>query len=205
MAGITIRTSPIRSVAFVCPHCGVDRDGDVVDRRRWLTLGRLTVLPLGRLDPMVECGTCGQCSGLVVLNVPTSNQLEEMLGVALRHAVTSVIRAGRGVGPPNDEVDRYAVSVVRSAGFTYDRFDLDDDLRQLRDTGTVPFVRSLADELTLHGKQSMLHRLHTLATTDGPLRPAQREVLVRIGVALGMGPAYINGIIAVADGAQIES
>lgn len=204
MTGTSVRTTAVRDVEFVCPHCGVDRAGSVVELQRWLAVGRFTVVPLQRLGSMVECGSCSHRAGVGVLNVPTSKALEEMLQHALRHAIASVIRAGRGVGPGNDEVERHAVTIMRNAGYLYDRFDLDDDLRELSDSGTTPHLRPLADELTGHGKQSLLHRLHTLATVDGPLRPAQRDALLRIGVALGMGAPHINGIIAVADNAPSE-
>jgi hypothetical protein len=199
MTGIRIRSTPERPVAFVCPHCGVDREGAVVSRRQWFTLGSQPVVPLRGVAPMVECGACGQQSGLAILNVPTASALEAMLHAALRHAIVSVVRAGRGMGPGNDEVERHAVTVMRNAGYLYDRFDLDDDLRTLNDAGTTPHLRPLADELTPHGKQSLLHKLHTLATVDGPVRPAQREVLLRVGVALGMSAPHINGVLAVGD------
>jgi hypothetical protein len=197
--GTGVRSTPLRQVAFVCPHCGVDREGAVVERRRWLLVGDTAVLPLRRVGPMVECAVCAEQCGLTVLNVPTSSALEAMLHTALRHAIVSVVRSGRSIGSTNDDVDRQAVTVMRNAGYLYDRFDLDEDLRTLSDAGTAPHLRPLADELTHHGKQSLLHRLHTLATVDGPVRPAQREVLLRIGVALGMSAAHINGVLAVSD------
>ncbi len=199
MIGIRISSAPQRPVAFVCPHCGVDREGAVVLRRRWLAVGKRPVLPMRAVSPMVQCAVCGQQCGLAILNVPTSSALEAMLHTALRHAIVSVVRAGRGMGPANDEVDRHAVSVMRNAGYMYDRFDLDDDLRTLNDAGMTPHLRPLADELTQHGKQSLLHKLHTLAAIDGPVRPGQREVLLRVGVALGMAATHINGVLAVGD------
>jgi hypothetical protein len=126
-----------------------------------------------------------------------------LLRNALRYSIVSVVRAGRGVGPGNDDVERHAVSVMRNAGYVYDRFDLDHDLRDLSESGTVPHVRPLAEELTPHGKQSLLHKLHTLATIDGTMRPSQRDALLRIGLALGMSAAHINGVIAV--GADVAS
>lgn len=204
VTGIDIRANAIREVEFVCPHCGVDRDGDVVELQRWLRLGPAWLVPLKRLGPMVQCRSCDHRSGVGILNVPTAKALEELLRTALRYSITTVVRAGRGGGPASDEVDRHAVSIMRGAGYLYDRFDLDDDLRTLTDSGTTPHLRPLADELTVHGKQSMLHRLHRLATVDGPARPAQLDALLRIGVALGLGAPYINGIIAVADAARLE-
>jgi hypothetical protein len=198
MTGSTIRTRALRAVAFVCPYCEVDRDGQLHERRRWVGVGPIAVLPLQRLDPMVRCDTCAHWCGLAVLNIPTSHQLQVMLERALRHAVTSVIRAGHA-SDRSDEVERHGVGLLRNAGFIYDRFRLAEDLDGLRDADTAVHLRPLADELTLHGKQGLLHRLHGLATVEGTMRPAQRDLLVQIGVALGMSAAHINGVIAVGE------
>lgn len=197
MTATMIRTSAVRDVDFVCPHCGVDREGSVVELERWLGVGRVPLVRLSRIGPMVECHACAHHCGVGLLNIPTTKALEELLRNALRYAIVSVVRSGRGVGPANDDVERHAVSIMRNAGYLYDRFDLDDDLRDLSESGVVPHVRPLADELTVHGKQSLLHKLHTLATLDSAMRPSQRDALVRVGLALGMSAGHINGVIAV--------
>lgn len=198
MAGIVIRTKPLRPVEFVCPQCGVDRTGTVVDQRRWMSVLGLPVVPLAVLDPMVECDACAHRSGIGVLAVPTSTTLGDMLAQALRHAIASVLRAGDSAAAPTAEAERQAVAIMRNAGFDYDRFDLDRDLALLHDAGTTPMMLPLADELTPHGKQGLLHRLYGLAATSGEPTRAQRELLVRIGVAVGMAAPHINGVLAVA-------
>lgn len=197
MSGIVVRTKPVRSVAFVCPQCGVDRDGAVVDQRRWFVLLGVPIVPLAVLDPMVLCGACGHRCGVGVLSVPTSEALGEMLAAGLRHAIASVLRAG-DVDQLTAEVERHAVGIMRNAGFLYDRFSLEHDIAELSDAGTAPTMRPLADELTPHGKQSLIHRLYGLAASAGEPTRAQRELIVRIGVALGMAAPHINGVLAVA-------
>ena len=201
MTGIVVRTKPVRSVAFVCPQCGVDRDGAVVDQRRWFIVLGVPVVPLAVLDPMVLCGACGHRCGIGVLSVPTSAALGEMLAVGLRHAIASVMRAS-DAAPASADVERHAVSIMRNAGFLYDRFALDRDLEELSEAGTAPTMRPLADELTPHGKQALIHRLYGLAAAGGEPTRAQRDLLVRIGVALGMAAPHINGVIAVANRAS---
>lgn len=198
MAGIVIRTKPLRPVEFVCPQCGVDRTGNVVDQRRWMSVLGIPLVPLAVLDPMVECSACAHRSGIGVLTVPTSSTLGDLLAQALRHAIASVLRAGDSAAAPTAEVERRAVAIMRNAGFDYDRFDLDRDLAHLHDAGTTPMMLPLADELTAHGKQGLLHRLYGLAAAAGEPNRAQRDVLVRIGVALGMAAPHINGVLAVA-------
>jgi hypothetical protein len=198
MTAITIRTKPLRAVEFVCPQCGVDRPGTVVDQRRWMSVLGVPLVPLAVLDPMVECAACAHRCGIGVLTIPTSATLGDLLAQALRHAIASVLRAGDSAAAPTAEVERRAVAMMRNAGFGYDRFDLDHDLAQLRDAGTAPMMLPLSDELTAHGKQSLLHRLYGLAAAGGGPTRAQLDLLVRIGVALGMAAPHINGVLAVA-------
>lgn len=196
MTGIVIRTSPIRRVEFVCPQCGVDRDGSIVDQQRWFVALGVPLVPLAKLDPVVECRSCRHRAGIGVLTVPTAAALGEMLERAMRHAIATIVR--HGASAPSDEVERFAVEMMRKSGFSYDRDALALDLDRLTDRGTAPHVRPLADELTAHGKQGLLHRLHMLAALTGGPSTAQRTTLVRIGVALGMAAPHINGVLAAA-------
>ena len=196
MTGIVIRTSPIRRVEFVCPQCGFDRDGSIVDQQRWFVALGVPLVPLAKLDPVVECRACHHRAGIGVLTVPTAAALGDMLERALRHAIVTIVR--RSGSAPSNEVERFAVGMMRKSGFPYDREALALDLDRLTDRGTAPHVRPLADELTAHGKQGLLHRLHALATLTGGPNAAQQTALVRIGVALGMAAPHINGVLAAA-------
>jgi hypothetical protein len=196
MTGIVIRTSPIRRVEFVCPQCGVDRNGAIVDQQRWFVALGLPLVPLAQLDPVVECGVCRHRAGIGVLTIPTAAALGDMLCRAMRHAIATIVR--HGAATPSVEVERFAVDMMRKSGFPYDRHALALDLDQLTDLGTAPHVRPLADELTAHGKQGLLYRLHALAALTGGPTPTQRTALVRIGVALGMAAPHINGVLAAA-------
>ncbi len=194
MSGIEIRTSPIRRVEFVCPQCGIDRDGAIVDQQRWFVALRVPLVPLAKLDPVVECQACGHRCGIGALTVPTAAALSEMLNRAMRHSIATIVRHGDASPPAGAE--RFAVAIMRDAGFAYDRFALDADLAELTDAGTTPHMRPLADELTAHGKQGLLHRLHTLAMIGEGPTAAQRNALTRIGIALGMAAPHINGVLA---------
>jgi hypothetical protein len=194
MTGIVIRTSPIRRVEFVCPQCGIDRDGAIVDQQRWFVVAGVPLVPLAKLDPVVLCRACGHRSGIGVLTVPTAAALGDMLCRAMRYSIATVVRHGGGT--PSPEAERFAVDMMHKSGFPYDRTALENDLHQLADRGTAPHMRPLADELTAHGKQGLLQRLHALASLTGGPTPAQRAGLVRIGVALGMAAPHINGVLA---------
>jgi hypothetical protein len=198
VSGIVVRTKALRPVEFVCPDCGIDRSGSIVDRRRWWVALGIPLVPLAVLDPMVECGTCSYRCGIGVLAIPTAAALGDLLGRALRHAIASVLRSGTSGAVRSADVARQAVAIMRAAGFDYDRFALERDVAELSDAGTTPTMSLLADEMTAHGKQALVHRLYGLAAVAGQPTRQQLDLLVRIGVALAMAAPHINGVLAVA-------
>ena len=197
--GVVVKGTPIRPVTFVCPYCGVDRAGHIMDLQRWYRVGPVAVVPLAQLDPMVECATCHARSGIAVLNVPTASMLTDILFQGMRHAVAAVCRASQDTfGALDRGVEVRAVDVMRAAGFDYDILALEADMANTHDEGTSAHLRLLADELTPHGKQSLLHRLHAIAAVAGPISPLQYKILDRAGTALGMAAPHVQGVLAVA-------
>lgn len=192
---IEVRNRRVRTTQFVCPRCGMDREGAELEPQRWFTVLTTPLVPLATLARVVECDVCLHQSDIAVLEVPTSDLLAAYIDDGLRHAVTTVVRAG---GTPSDETRQAAVAAVMANGHDYDLERFDADLVGLDDIATVERLHRLIDELTPHGKQSFLHRLAAVAQVDGALTAAQRRALVDIGVALGMSAPHINGVIAVA-------
>lgn len=197
--GVDVRTTPSRRVEFVCPRCGVDREGVVLQQQRWVLVLRIPMVPLAMVDPTVQCYECGHRAGIGVLEVLTSRKLAEYLAVALRYAIASVVRAGitdgSGIGP--DVVDE-AFDVMLASGYGYDEMALAGDLAAVDDAATARALQPLADELTPHGKQGFLNRMIAIALADGPLTRSEQRALIEIGIGLGMAAPHINGVIAVA-------
>jgi hypothetical protein len=197
--GVGVRTKPTRAVAFVCPRCGVDRAGSVVEQQRWYCVLRIPVIPLATLDPAVECDTCGHLAGLGVLDVLTSEALTQCLATAMRASVASVVLAGIADGQDVEpEVLTEVFDAMLSMGYVYDEVTLFGDLAAITDDDLRDALRPLIDELTPHGKQSFLQRMTTLALADGGLTRREQEALVDIGVGLGMAAPHINGVLATA-------
>ena len=199
MWGVEVRTRTVTSTQFVCPRCGLDRDGTEVEPQRWFTVLGLPLVPLASLDRMIECNVCAHRCDLGVLEIPTSDVLETYIDDATRHAVATVVRAGTAPGEAvSDMVCDAAVAVVISTGHAYDRDQLLGDVTGLDDIDTDAHLHRLEHELTPHGKQGFLHRMATLALVDAPMSAAEQQSIVRMGVALGMSAPHINGVIAIA-------
>ena len=114
MTGIVIRTSPIRRVEFVCPQCGVDRDGTIVDQQRWYVVARRPARAAGqarsggrvpRLRAPVRASACS--------TVPTAAALGDMLE-RCDAARDRDDRPARRRARPRVEVERFAVEMMRN-------------------------------------------------------------------------------------------
>jgi hypothetical protein len=197
--GVGVRTRPICEVDFVCPCCGVDRAGTVVEQQRWYHVFGIPCVPLATLDEAVDCATCGHRSGVAVLEVLTANELTARLATAMRCATASMVKAsiddGDGIGV---EMLDAVFDLMMVSGYEYDEIMLAGDLSAIDSDLLSSALRPLVDELTPHGKQGFLHRMVAIALADGGFTRSEQQTLVDIGVALGMAAPHINGVLATA-------
>ena len=198
--GIDIRDHLVRQTLFVCPRCGLDRDGTEVTPRRWATVFGLPVVPLGRLEQIVTCNVCSHRCDMGVLDIPTTETLAGYLNDASRNGVVAVVRAGSdGSGNIDRAVRQFAVDTLLADGCRYDDDRLDADIIGIDHTDVMTSMQRLSEEMTTYGKQAFLHRLAAVALADGNMTEAQRHMLVDIGIALSMPAMHINDVITVAD------
>jgi len=197
--GVGVRAKRLSQVEFVCPRCGVDRVGAVIEQQRWYTVLGVPVVPLATLDSAVHCDECGHRSGLSVLEVLTSSALAECLEQAMRYATAAMVKASiaDGDGITMEMLDEI-FDLMLVSGYEYDEVTLAADLTDIDDTALVAALRPLVEELTPHGKQGFLHRMVGVALADGSLTRTEQHTLVQIGVDLGMAAPHINGVLATA-------
>ena len=199
MHGVGVRAKSISRVEFVCPVCGADRDGTVVEQQRWYHLLGIPCVPLAMLDGAVDCNTCGHRSGLAVLEVLTASALIECLATAMRYATASMVKASiaDGDGITMEMLDEIFDLMIVS-GYEYDEVTLANDLTLIDESALAEALHPLVEELTPHGKQGFLHRMVAIALADGELTRREQATLVTIGIGLGMAAPHINGVLATA-------
>jgi len=197
--GVGVRAKRISQVEFVCPRCGVDRTGAVIEQQRWYHVIGVPVVPLATLDSAVHCDECGHRSGLSVLEVLTASALTECLELAMRYATAAMVKASiaDGDGITVEMLDEI-FDLMLVSGYQYDEVTLAADLTDIDDTALAAALRPLVEELTPHGKQGFLHRMVGVALADGSLTRTEQLRLVQIGVDLGMAAPHINGVLATA-------
>jgi hypothetical protein len=198
LTSIVIRAKVRSRIELVCPRCGVDRDGNVVDQQRWGCVLGVPVVRLATLDPMIECTECRYQAGMCVLEIPTAAVLAERLESAMRSAMATMVRAADDPNGDDYDLTDEAVRMMRQAGYVYDARMLADDLVATDDIETSARLRLLIDDLTPHGKQGFLHRMIALALTDGPISSNERRAIERMGSALGMARPHLIGVIGTA-------
>jgi hypothetical protein len=198
LAGTVIRAKALDHIELVCPRCGVDRDGSVVDLERWGCLLGVPVLRLTELDQMIECSQCGYRAGMCVLEIPTAAVLTARLEAAMRSAMATMVRAADEPSRNDFDLTDEVVRAMRSAGYAYDASLLAEDLAGTDDIETSARLRLLVDDLTPHGKQGILHRMIAIALADGPLSANERRSLERMGGALGMARPHLIGVLGTA-------
>lgn len=201
MWSITVRHTMIQQTEFICPRCGIDRIGTEVEVQRWFAIGRFPVIPLAALPSEVICETCGHHSDSGVLEIPTTGQLVELLGLAIRSSISFVLRSGRANAFDfriDTAASEAALSLMNADGHHYDEADLAHVMAQLGDDDARVNLGQLSSELTPYGKQGFLHRMAAVALADGPMSDRETRALAEIGVFLGMSAPHINGVLAVA-------
>jgi hypothetical protein len=198
LTSIVIRAKVRARTELVCPRCGVDRDGHVVDQQRWGCVLGLPLVRMARLDPMIECTECKYQAGMCVLEIPTAAVLAERLESAMRSAMATMVRAADGPTGHDLDLTDDVVRTMQQAGYEYDARMLADDIANTDDIETSARLRLLIDDLTPHGKQGFLHRMIAIALTDGPITTNERRAIERMGSALGMARPHLIGVIGTA-------
>lgn len=190
--GVRIRFRTIATVAFFCPRCGGDRQGQRRTARRWFTLFWLPVVPLDQVGEVVECATCRTRFEPAVADAPTSAALSEILGNAVRVLAAMVVRTG---DPTDPALRAAAVASVRLVDEAYDDATLAGDAAAVDPALAESYVAPLGEGLQVSGKERFLGDLVRVALAGGTITPDQRRVIDLAGRGLDLTPAHITGVV----------
>ena len=191
--GFKARSKVIASGTFFCPRDGGDRDYEHKEARRWFTFFWIPLIPLKALGDFIECTSCKSTFYPDALKAKTSDEIQDVSTIAIRHVVVSMLQADGRV----DESERQAALAVvaRFASRPYNVAALDHDLASLDSVNLVDSLEELGAILNEHGKESVLTAAAYLAGADGDIDDRELETAHRIGDALGMSKAHIQGTI----------
>ena len=187
------RSKTVDTGIFHCPREGGDRGYELKESRRWFTLFFIPVIPLNELGDFVECAGCKSTFYPSVLEERTSGQIQDITTIAIRHVATAMLHADGTVDPLEREA---ALTVVqRFASTPYSEADLEADLSALSADDLTDHLEELGSILSPDGRENVLTSAVYLAGSDGHVDPHEMEVARRVGRALTMSSAHIEGTV----------
>lgn len=195
----TIRTVLTRG-RFFCPQCRGDSDYRRLALRRWFTVFFIPLIPLARQGTCVECTQCRTTFTDLVLDSTTAEVFAHHLGLANRAVVAHLVSCS----PPADDrtlaVGRQALAAAPGVGPGYDASALAADVAFFADLDVVrAYLRPLAAEMTIEGREDFLRRMHLLAVQLPHGTARVHAVTESVAEALAVSPAHLAGIRQLAE------
>jgi zinc-ribbon family/Tellurite resistance protein TerB len=189
--GMRVRLKHVASGTFHCPRCGVDRQYELLEARRWFTVFFLPVIPMKVLGRVLKCTSCAGQFDEKVLLLPTAADLT----TSIRNAMRAVV--GAVVGAQDTPAAREAATeAMRSVGMVgYGDADLAWDMQTGADAGLSERLTDLTGSLDPHGRERFLADAVRIAMADGPLSPAEVAIVERVGTGLELSRATVTGVL----------
>jgi hypothetical protein len=128
-----------------------------------------------------------------VLARPTAVQFTDLLQNSVRGVMVNVLRRGAWNHPAAREVAIAEISQAGTVGYTPAHLDADF---QAVPEDLSPLLSPLAMQLPQSGKEAMVAGATRVAAADGPVQPAERQMIDMVGAALGMTSAHVAGVVA---------
>jgi len=198
--GLTVRYRPMEAGSFHCPREGGDRDYVLLEARRWASLFFVPLFPLKVLGMVVECESCHGRFDSVTLRMPTSATMEHKIDVAAR----SLLGAVAACDPMT-----HAHAVSELEGFlgapTYCASDLVAHSRIQTPAQRQEVLAAAGRVLDPAGRESLLMAAARAGARAGAISADIRRLVSEAGVALGMTPVHVEGVLTVAQRAVDEA
>lgn len=191
--GFKIRFRTTATLAFFCPRCGGDRQGERRTARRWFTFFWIPIIPLKEVGEVVECTTCRTRFEPAVADQPTTADLQLVLANAVRVLTAMIVRTGDASDPA---MRAAAVADVRAVAADYTPDTLASDLAAVDPAQAEQYVGPLAQGIAVAGKERLVADLVRVALAGGTVTSDQRRVIDLIGRGLGLTPAHVTGIVS---------
>lgn len=183
-----------------CERCGGDRLAEVREGRRWLGVGAVALVPIGRAERHASCTACATALPLDALEAPTTAALAHHLALVTRELAVAVAAAGDVDDPA---LLARALQQVRSVAPDVDAERFARDVRACDPLATPDLVRPLAPVLSDTGREVIVADAARVALAAHTIGARQRWLLDAVGSELGLTPAQVCRIVAAA-AAEVE-
>ena len=183
----------IGSGVFSCPNCGGDRNYERRRAQRFFTLFFIPIIPLKVIGEVVRCTYCKNDFRTSVLDRPVAAQVSDLLQNSVRGVMVNVLRRGGWNHPGARAAAVQEITLAGTLGYTDGNLDADF---QVVPEDLSPLLGPLSAQLPQSGREAIVAGATRVAAADGPVQPAERQLIDLVGAALGMSPAYVAGVVA---------
>lgn len=182
---------------FACPDCAAERDYRKRRVRRFFTLYFIPIIPLNLAGEYVECRSCKSTYQPEVVDYDPA-EATRAFEAGYRRAIKRVMI---GMMAADGNVAEEEVRTIRDIyGQLTGRSLEESEIRAAaRDVGVgdglESDLRDLGPMLNDQGKEMVIQAAFMVAASDGEIHDSERELIVRLGTALGMSEAHMKGAL----------
>lgn len=183
---------------FHCPECGSESRYDHKRVRRFFTLYFIPLIPLNLLGEYVECGRCESTFKPEILEYDpeaAKAEIEAEYHHAVRRVMIGLMLADGRI--EDEEVRTIAElyqqltgSALSDAQVRSEASQTDPDAASI--TGQL---KDMAPRLNDHGKEMVLRGAFLVAAADGAFQEEEMELISKLGEALDMTSAHVDGVM----------
>lgn len=182
----------LKSGQFYCPQCQTDRQYIHKLPRRWGHLYWIPLVVLGTHESYVECQTCSNAyQEQAIDHDPRRDHAIKMAAIAAMAGQVMIhVAHSRGAELTIGQIEKFTCGLL---GIKNLPEGAEAQLSTSIDrSGMLNLVRERGDELTARGKELVLRA----ALGDEAIAPSTQTLVFEIGVAMGLTPAHVSGILA---------
>jgi tellurite resistance protein len=191
--GFKVVFKVIGTGVFACPNCGGDRNYERRRAQKFFTLFWIPLIPLKVIGEVVRCADCKNDFRASVLERPVASQVADLLQNSVRGVMVNVLRRGAWNHPGARAAAIQEIALAGTVGYTEANLDADF---QVVPEDLSPLLGPLAAQLPQSGREAMIAGAARVAAADGPVQPAERQLIDLVGAALGMTAAHVAGVVA---------
>lgn len=183
---------------FYCPSCQTKREYGLKRVRRFFTLFFIPLIPLDKLGEYVECKSCKTTYNLSVLNYDPEAEaaaFQSQYYNAAKHVMVKMMLAD-GLAD-KAEVIQMQKRIEELFGTYIDDAEMLAEIEQAKNDGQniEDYIQNIASNLNINDKEKILSAALSIALADGNFDQNERDLVVRLGKAMGLTDAHINGVI----------
>jgi tellurite resistance protein len=191
-------TSTTGSGKFYCPSCDDERRYSKKKIRKFFTLYFIPLIPAGTLAEYVECNRCNVCFEPDVLDFDQDEAIEALKGgfnKAMRRAMIEMMLADGVIDA--DEITTIQDIYEQLSGQKLTMADIKKDIHKAEQqkAGLEKALAEVAPALNDEGREMVIKATFLVAAADGEFDESEIELLLKIGIGLGMSPAHIKASI----------